>query len=107
MRLNFNCCILYVYTLFVFNLLTMCCPHIQTFLHCATTTMQTSDESGWKNSVRHNLSIHAQFRRISAAESLRDQNAHGKMKKTKGAAGLWTVRPLVRDATLLLLASTT
>eukprot|EP00038_Savillea_parva_P030294 m.76881 g.76881 ORF g.76881 m.76881 type:complete len:358 (+) comp9094_c0_seq2:852-1925(+) len=54
---------------------------------------QAADDSSWKNSVRHNLSIHSQFQRIPIAESIRARESTTKNRKTKGSAGLWTVRP--------------
>lgn len=86
-----------------------CCAHLSqktfAFFGCMFLTtryyspthsiVKTEDCTGWKNSVRHNLSIHQQFKRISAADSVRNQHAKGVMRKTKGAAGLWTINHAV------------
>jgi len=60
--------------------------YLQTKFACF---VNDSDVS-WKNSVRHNLSIHPQFQRISV---LSDQALRSSPGKVKGSAGLWTVVP--------------
>jgi len=43
----------------------------------------------WKNSVRHNLSIHQEFRRVAPKEGQRRRQMAD--SQSKGAAGFWTV----------------
>lgn len=50
--------------------------------------LQTGSEQGWKNSVRHNLSIHSQFQRVEAEYGDRRRDILG---RSKGSAGFWTV----------------
>lgn len=43
----------------------------------------------WKNSVRHNLSIHSEFKRVAPKEGQRRRQMAD--SQSKGAAGFWTV----------------
>lgn len=82
-------------TLVLSSIVCSCCARCfracQSINPALLSPQQTADSASWKNSVRHNLSIHSQFQRIAMVDSIRVRNSGTTGRRTKGSAGLWTV----------------